>query len=175
MIGLLPRLLASVGKLRYVIVGEGEMREALARRAAALGGADLVYFAGRVDDVRPWYNACDVFVMPSTPHAHGLKAGEGFGIVYAEAGACAKPVVASSSGGGPEIVAEGETGRVIDPDDDVGLARALEEILTDPALGGAMGARAREHVRRFDWRCGSLLLESALEEAAASARAAPER
>jgi phosphatidylinositol alpha-1,6-mannosyltransferase len=108
--------------------------------------------------------------MPSTPHGSGGKAGEGFGMAYAEAGACGKPAIASASGGGGEIVADGETGHVVDPQDAGALEAALASLLAQPARARAFGERARERVLRFDWEHGVARLEEVL---CAAARAAP--
>jgi len=163
----LPRLREKIPQLLYAIAGSGGMRRRLEQRAAELGVADGVLFAERVPDVRAWYNACDVFVMASTATGRGLKAGEGFGLAYAEAGACGKPVVASTSGGGVEVVVDGETGRVVDPEDDGALFAALHDLLVDPERARALGEKARERVRRFDWSHGAAELDRVLREAAA--------
>lgn len=167
-IELLPRLRERFPELVYLIVGEGGMREALERRAVTLGVGAAVRLAGRVADTRPYYNACDVFVMASSRHGGGAKAGEGFGITYLEAGACGKPAVASSSGGGSEVVADAETGRVVDPEDPAQLERALAELLADPDRAHTLGQRARARVRRYDWDAGAERLERVLREAAAA-------
>jgi phosphatidylinositol alpha-1,6-mannosyltransferase len=99
----LPALRRRFPRLVYLIVGDGGMRGALERRTAELDLKGAVVFTGRVPDVRPFYQACDVFVMASAPHGDGGKAGEGFGMAYVEAGACGRPAVASASGGGGEI------------------------------------------------------------------------
>jgi phosphatidylinositol alpha-1,6-mannosyltransferase len=158
-------------RILYAIVGDGEQRERLERRAAERGVVDLVHFAGCVADVRPWYAACDVFVMASVPTGGGLKAGEGFGIAYAEAGACGKPAVASSSGGAGEVVRPDETGLVVDPDDDAGLVAALHGLLAEPERARRMGERARDWVGRFDWDRAALAVERLLGEAAQRGRA----
>ena len=162
----LPRLRERVPDLVYLIVGQGEMRERLERRGAELGVGEMLRFAGQVADVRGYYNACDAFAMPSMPTGRRKKAGEGFGMAYVEAGACGKPVVASSSGGGSEIVLDGETGRVVDPDDDDGLESALLGLLTRPEWAHALGEKARERVQRYDWSRGVAELERVLREAA---------
>ncbi len=166
----LPALRREFPDVAYAIVGTGRHRERLEALAAELGVAEAVHFAGDVPDPRPWYQACDVYAMPSTPPARGLKPAEGFGIAYLEAAACGAPAIASSSGGGPEIVVEGVTGRVVDPNDDDQLLGALRELLQDRARSRAMGARAREHVLRFDWRHGTEALEQVLRDVTLSTR-----
>jgi phosphatidylinositol alpha-1,6-mannosyltransferase len=167
---LLPALRRRISDLAYVIVGEGPTRERLEARVCELDVGDLVQFTGRVRDTRDYYRACDVFVMVSHRAGNRGKPGEGFGISYAEAGACGKPVVASTDGGAGEVVVDGETGRLVDPEDTSTLEKALVELLTEPAVARAMGKRAREHVRRFDWRHGARDLEEALRAAAATSR-----
>ncbi|HEY8156414.1 MAG TPA: glycosyltransferase family 4 protein, partial [Myxococcota bacterium] len=162
----LPALRRRFPGLVYVIVGDGGMRSALERRAAELGLAGAVVFAGRVPDVRPFYHACDVFVMASTPHGAGGKAGEGFGMAYVEAGACGKPAVASASGGGGEIVVDAETGCVVDPEDPAALAAAIAALRANPERARALGEKARERVLRFDWQHGVAALERVLCAAA---------
>jgi starch synthase len=92
-----------------------------------------------------------VFVCPSVY--------EPMGSVNLEAMACVTPVVASATGGNPEVVVDGETGVLVplpeDGDDDRfarELAAALESVLSDPARAAAMGAAGRRHaVERFSW------------------------
>jgi glycosyltransferase involved in cell wall biosynthesis len=87
-------------------------------------------------------------------------------MAYAEAGACGKPAVASASGGGGEIVVDGRTGLVVDPEDPAALHAALESLLGDPERARAFGESAREHVLRFDWENGVTALERVLYAAA---------
>jgi len=164
----LPPLRREFPELVYAIVGTGPERARLEALCAELDLGASVRFVGNVADVRSWYQACDVFAMPSTPTARGRKAAEGFGISYLEAAACGAPAIASSSGGGPEIVLDGSTGRVVDPDDDEGLLAALRELLKDRERARQMGVRAREHVLRFDWERGADALEQVLHEVVTS-------
>ena len=161
----LPALRARFPGLVYLVVGEGDRRGPLEARAAELGIADAVRFTGRVDDTRAYYAASDVFVMPSG-RAAGGKAGEGFGISYVEAGACGLPVIASRSGGGAEIVVDGETGRVIDPNESHALEQAIAGLLADPAAAQRMGEAARRRCASFDWEHGVEALEAVLREVA---------
>jgi hypothetical protein len=75
--------------------------------------------------------------------------GEAFGIVYLEAMAFAKPVIAANSGGAPEVVTDGETGILVDPGDRAALTQALVRLLRDERLRDRMGAAGRERVLRY--------------------------
>jgi phosphatidylinositol alpha-1,6-mannosyltransferase len=166
-IAALPALRERFPDLVYLIVGQGGERDALASHAAELGVAEAVRFEGRVDDTRLYYAACDVFVMPSGRDASG-KAGEGFGISYAEAGACAVPVVAGAVGGGAEVVVDGETGHLVDPSAPRVLEEAIGGLLADPEKARQMGEAGRRHCARFDWERGADALEALLREVAAA-------
>ncbi|HEX6041334.1 glycosyltransferase family 4 protein [Longimicrobium sp.] len=149
------------------VVGDGDWRPDLEREAAALGVADRVEFAGRVPfpALLDAYRGCGVFAMPSRVDRprRGLWTGEGLGIVYLEAQACGRPVVASTEGGAPDAVAPGETGVLADPRDPAAVARAAAELLADPARAAEMGARGRRWVEehfslpRFRARLAALL------------------
>jgi starch synthase len=77
---------------------------------------------------------------------------EPLGIVNLEAMACGSAVVASKTGGIPEVVADGETGLLVPPDDPASLAAALNELARDPGRAGAMGRAGRERaIAHFDW------------------------
>jgi starch synthase len=77
---------------------------------------------------------------------------EPLGIVNLEAMACGSAVVASRVGGIPEVVADGETGLLVPPDDPGALAGALNALLADPARACVMGRRGRERaVAEFGW------------------------
>jgi phosphatidylinositol alpha-1,6-mannosyltransferase len=89
--------------------------------------------------------------MPCRTRRGGLDV-EGLGMVYLEAAACGKPVVAGTSGGAPETVQEGVTGHVVDPRSPADVARVLTGLLDDPARAAAMGAAGRRWVeQRWSW------------------------
>jgi glycosyltransferase involved in cell wall biosynthesis len=87
------------------------------------------------------FGAADVVAVPST--APDPLPGSA---VEAAAAGCA--VVASAHGGLPEIIRDGETGRLVPPGDPAALAQAAAELLDDPGQRDRLGARAREEVRR---------------------------
>jgi len=114
---------------RYLIVGDGSDRPRLTALADRTGVANAVDFAGRVPagELIAYYQLCDVFAMPSK--------GEGFGIVYLEALACGKPVIAGRDDGGRDALKHGELGQLVDPDDLAQLTSALLRCLDrDPLL-----------------------------------------
>jgi phosphatidylinositol alpha-1,6-mannosyltransferase len=137
----------------YVIVGKGPERERLEKIAAEKGISDRVKFVGETtdEDLLNYYNACDMFVMPSRSiEADGHV--EGFGIVFLEANACGKPAVGGRSGGVPEAIIDGKTGFLVDPIDKHDIAEKIMCILKDPALGKRLGQQGYERVRGdFSW------------------------
>ncbi len=120
------------------IAGDGPERGALEARARRHGLGERVAFLGRRDDVGDLLEACDAFVLPSRR--------EGLGVAGLEAMARARPVVASAVGGLAEIVRDGETGKLVAPEDPVALAAALEALLADPALARRLGAAGARRV-----------------------------
>jgi phosphatidyl-myo-inositol dimannoside synthase len=133
----------AVPEVVYVIAGAGPDRERLVELARREG--ESVRFVGAIehDELPLWYSLGDVFVMPSRSDPPDV---EGFGIVYLEAAACERPVVAARAGGVPDAVAEGVSGLLVEPGDVAGLVRALTELLSDPARRADLGRRARERV-----------------------------
>ena len=142
----LPKVLKAVPDLKYLVVGEGEIRGKLESLAGETGVAENVTFAGEIPDAElaELYRGCDVFVLPSRgQERRGVVGGEGFGRVYVEAALAGKPVVGSRSGGASEAVLHGRTGFVVDPDSSDEVAEALLTILRDPQLAARMGSAGR--------------------------------
>jgi glycosyltransferase involved in cell wall biosynthesis len=126
-LNVLPALLASKPNLRYLIVGEGDDQGRLAQQTVDLGVADRVTFAGYIEDLADCYAACDLYVMPSTH--------EGFGIVFLEALANGRPVVAGGIDGSIEALSWGELGFLCDPLDPASVEGAIGVAID--ALGGS--------------------------------------
>ena len=142
----LPFVLERCPNALYVVVGDGPYRERLTQLAQEKGVADKVLFTGRVPDIRPFYHTCDVFVLPTREGRKGDI--EGFGLVYLEAAACGKPVVASLVGGVADAVVPNETALIVDPLDPQDIANAIVKVLTDKELARKLGAAGRERVLR---------------------------
>ncbi len=136
--------------LVYVVVGQGGQGDALGQQAAERGVADRVRFTGSLggDELVSAYGACDVFAMPAVRDGTDV---EGFGMVFVEAGACGKPVIAGREGGQPEAVTDGESGWVVDGTDGSAVTSALDRLLADADLRKRMGEAGLERARGLDW------------------------
>lgn len=135
----------AVPNVCYVVAGEGPERERLGALARELELDDNVRFVGPVTDAELplWYALADVFVMPSRSEPPDV---EGFGIVFLEASACERPVVAARAGGVPDAVADGISGLLVTPGDTGELAAKLSELLLDPPRAAELGRRGRQRV-----------------------------
>ena len=162
------------GALSLRVVGDGDDRGHLEARARALGVASAVHFVGRLDDdaLLEAYQHAGLFAMPSAvvERPRGTWGGEGLGLVYLEAAACGRPVIASREGGAAETVRDGETGLLVDPRNPAELARALRQLTDDPDRADQLGRNGRafmeEHFSRarFAARIGELLQADGLAD-----------
>lgn len=120
----LPAIRKKFPDVRYILGGRGPDRERIESLVSELGVATNVTLAGYVADheLSSHYNLCDVFAMPSK--------GEGFGIVFLEALACGKPVIAGNKDGSVDAVLNGEIGALVDPDNVSEIANALMGVLS---------------------------------------------
>jgi phosphatidylinositol alpha-1,6-mannosyltransferase len=160
----LPAIRSRVDGATLVIVGGGPYLERLHRLAGEEGVTEHVIFTGGVPGAElPAHHAmADVFAMPCRTRGAGLDV-EGLGIVYLEASATGIPVVAGNSGGAPETVQDGETGRVVDGNNVDEIATAVSEILADPQWAAQMGAAGRRWaVDNWQWRSQAARLQCLL-------------
>jgi glycosyltransferase involved in cell wall biosynthesis len=137
---------------RLVIVGDGPERPRLEARARELGVADRVDFRGRVgdEDLRRAYQQASAFVLPAILDARGDT--EGLGVVLLEAMNYGVPVIASRIGGIVDIVMDQQSGVLVPPADAAALARALQQLLADPARARALGETGRRRLaEHFSW------------------------
>ncbi|AQT79698.1 alpha-(1-2)-phosphatidylinositol mannosyltransferase [Mycolicibacterium litorale] len=147
----LPDIRRRVDDAALVIVGGGPYADDLHALARHVGVADEVVFTGSVpgDELPAHYAMADVFAMPCRTRGSGLDV-EGLGIVFLEASATGVPVVAGRSGGAPETVLDGRTGRVVDGRSHDEIVDAVTAVLADPALATRMGAAGRQWITQ-DW------------------------
>ncbi|WKV71360.1 glycosyltransferase family 4 protein [Streptomyces sp. PCS3-D2] len=148
----MPLIRRQVPDAVLLVVGKGPDEKRL-RGLAERHGADAVRFVGgkRHTETPAFYAAADVFAMPCRTRKGGLEA-EGLGIVFLEAAASGLPVVVGDSGGAPDTVLDGHTGRVVDGTDSKVVAAALTQLLLDPGRAAQMGAAGRRWVQEsWSW------------------------
>ena len=133
------RLAATWPEVRFVLIGEGEEREALTRLRHELRLDDRVVMPGRLTNEPGLAGIFDITVLTSVE--------EGFPNWIVEAMAAGRAVVATGVGGVPDAVLDGETGVLVSSGDDEALARALDRLLGDHDLRRRMGATASARAR----------------------------
>ncbi|QJW98067.1 glycosyltransferase [Frigoriglobus tundricola] len=131
---------ARAADVRLLLVGDGPERGALERLVEGLGLSARVHFAGYQSAPERFLPAMDVFALSSRL--------EGLPLALLEAWAAGLPVVSSAVGGVPKVVRHGETGLLFPNGDEPALARALLELLDDPAKAARLAAAGRAVVRR---------------------------
>ena len=134
----LAGLVEAYPDLHLCIVGDGPERGELQAQVEQLGLQHRVQFAGMVADVRPWLAGFDLFVVPSIS--------EGIPLALLEAMAMGRPVVASCTGGIPEVVQDRRSGWLVPPGDPAALGEAIGMLLGKEALRRELGQRGRARV-----------------------------
>jgi glycosyltransferase involved in cell wall biosynthesis len=135
-----PRIASAVPDVRFVLIGDGPLRDGLEADARRLGVANRFDFRGGLPDARGSIADFDVFALPSIS--------EGTPLSIVEAMLAGVPVIASAVGGIPEQIEDRETGLLVPPRDSEALASAVTRVLTDAAFGRCLrdAARARAEV-----------------------------
>jgi glycosyltransferase involved in cell wall biosynthesis len=131
-------VLKDVPDARFLILGEGELKETLERQIKHLALERHVFLTGFRADALSLMKSFDLFAMSSVT--------EGLGSAVLEAMTCGLAVAATRAGGLPEVVIDGETGRLVPPHDEPELARAIVELLQDAAKRKAMAEAGRARV-----------------------------
>ena len=146
-----------VQQSKLVIVGDGNSRD-LQNLAEDLGVSQDVHLVGAMygDELVKYFQLCDLYVH--TPRVVNENF-EGFGIVYLEAGACGKPVVAARSGGVPDAVLHNKTGLLVEEGNVEETAEAIIKILKDEVLANQLGVAGREYARHhtWEWFCSEII------------------
>jgi len=152
LLGAADRLRSKIPGLEVRIVGGGPEAFRLQSICRKRGLQGTVSWLGNLSqaELACEYNRCHVFCLPSVQ--------EGFGIVFLEAMASAKPVVAVRAGAAPEVV---KYGVLVEPDDDEALAEAIERLYADPPLRATLSAEGLRFVKQFD---APLVANSFLQE-----------
>ncbi|MFQ5900424.1 MAG: glycosyltransferase family 4 protein [Thermodesulfobacteriota bacterium] len=124
--------------IKFIIIGDGELRGELERYTKELGIEDSVVFTGFRSDLPEIYADLDIVVLSSM--------NEGTPVSLIEAMASARPVVSTKVGGVADLVEDGKTGLLVEPGDSTGLARAISELLRDNEKRKSMGKEGRKRV-----------------------------
>jgi glycosyltransferase involved in cell wall biosynthesis len=137
-----------LGPTRFVIAGEGPMRDALERKIRAVGLEDQVELIGHVSDrgqLANLYQQAAMFVSPS--HTEGLPT------VLLEALACGCPAVVTSVGGSQEVITSGENGILVPPKEPSHLADVICDLMKDPSKREKLGLAGRKTVEeKYSWK-----------------------
>jgi glycogen(starch) synthase len=146
LVGAVPKVLTTMPKVNFVIVGEGGMKDYLSKEAWDFGVADHVFFAGFVDEktLISIYRASDAAVFPSLY--------EPFGITALEAMAAKTPVIVTDTGGLAEIVEHEKTGIEVYVDNSDSLAWGILRVLKNPDVAKRIRENGYQKVlREYDW------------------------
>jgi hypothetical protein len=146
LVGAVPKVLTTMPKVNFVIVGEGGMKDYLSKEAWDFGVADHVFFAGFVDEktLISIYRASDAAVFPSLY--------EPFGITALEAMAAKTPVIVTDTGGLAEIVEHEKTGIKVYVDNSDSLAWGILRVLKNPDIAKRIRENGYQKVlREYDW------------------------
>jgi phosphatidylinositol alpha-1,6-mannosyltransferase len=148
----MPAIRERVPDAALLIVGGGSYASTLRRLAVTTGVADAVTFTGPVPfaELPQHFAAGQVFAMPCRTRRFGLDV-EGLGMVFLEASATGLPVVVGDSGGAPEAVLDGITGRLVNGRAVAAVADRVAELLADRQLAARFGSSGRDWVVR-DWQ-----------------------
>jgi phosphatidylinositol alpha-1,6-mannosyltransferase len=141
----LPKILKNIPNLTYLIGGRGDYLDTLKRLVNELNLEPHVIFLGFVKDeeMNDLFNACDIFIMPNRQEDYDV---EGFGIVFADAAACAKPTIAGNSGGAVDAIADNKTGFLVDPLSVNDIAKKCITLLSDDELRKRFGQNGYKRV-----------------------------
>jgi glycosyltransferase involved in cell wall biosynthesis len=131
-------VMREVPDTRFLIVGEGELKDQLERQIKQLALERHISLTGFRPDAIGLMKSFDLFAMSSVT--------EGLGSAVLEAMACGLAVVSTRAGGLPEVVVDGETGILVAPHDEPALAEAIVALLKNPAQRAAMGQAGRARV-----------------------------
>lgn len=135
----IPIIITQEPRCHFVIIGQGEEEAALRQQVQRLNVEHAVTFAGFQENVAPWMEAMDIFVLPSL--------WEGLGRVLLEAMSLSLPIVASNVGPIPEVVSDGKTGHLVPPRDPQALAAAILRLVGAPEERRTMGQAGLKRVQ----------------------------
>jgi phosphatidyl-myo-inositol dimannoside synthase len=148
----MPYLKQRFPDVMYIIAGDGLYRQQLEQLVDEMNLRNCVRFEGRFEQnlLADYYNAADIFIMPSR-YIPGRSV-EGFGIVFLEAGFYGLPVVGGDSGGVPDAVVHEHTGLLVNPESTEDIGRSVERLFANPSWAQQLGQNGRQRVlESYNW------------------------
>ena len=143
-------------KAQFLIIGEGFERQRLEKQVRELGLTEIVKMPGYYSSIEDIYEVTDLLCVPSLM--------EGLGLVVLEGMYFNVPVVASNTGGIPEIINDQVDGLLVEPRDDKALAHAIMNILKNPNLATRLTQKGRQRVEQFSLKNMARKVEQVYEE-----------
>ena len=154
----MPQVSARHPDAVLLVVGEGPQRPELERMAEAVGGAQVVRFAGAIPptEMPALYALAELVALPNRA---GAGESDGTPLVLLEANACGRPLIAGRAGGTAEVVRDSDNGLLVDGEDPAAIAAAILRLLDDPALAASLGACGLKVAGEAGWaaRAGAFL------------------
>jgi len=146
----LPQIIKNEPDIKYLIIGGGGWISHLKNLVQEFNLENYVDFLGvvRDDELVKYFQLCGIYIH--TPRVENLNF-EGFGIVYLEAGAAGKPIVATDAGGIKDAVIDRKTGLIVQDGDIVGIADAVINILQNPELKVQLAKNGLEYAKKHKW------------------------
>jgi glycosyltransferase involved in cell wall biosynthesis len=137
----MSQILPQFPNTKLVIIGDGILRQSLEEYSEKLGINSQVNFLGYHQNAAEMMGGFDIFIHPSR--------WEGFGLVFLEAMAAKLPIIATNVSAIPEIVEQEKTGLLVPKDDDIALANAICQLLSNPDLAKNMGENGRKRLEKY--------------------------
>jgi glycosyltransferase involved in cell wall biosynthesis len=134
----IPDIIKHIAQTRFVIVGDGEMREYLQNVSKKLGIENYLFFTGQRSDIMDILAATDIIVIPSLQ--------EGFPMITLEAMAMKKPIIATRINGITEQISDSVEGILVEPRNASALTIAIKRLVENPELATSLGEAARKRV-----------------------------
>jgi glycosyltransferase involved in cell wall biosynthesis len=154
-------VLSQIPEVKLLVVGHGELEEALKRKVVELGLQDAVSFVGGLSnkDLPEYYASADIFVGPSIRTADGDS--EGFGLTFVEAAMSGCLLIGTKTGGIEEIISDGQTGFLVSPEDSPALAEKILFVINNNRDLDDMRTKSREEaVKKYEWEKISTMYSS---------------
>lgn len=162
-IKVIAKLKKKFSNIIYVIIGTGDAGTELHALVDLLQLNAYVKFIGNVGkaELAAWYERCEMLVMPT--RVLDNRDVEGFGIVFLEAGNFKKPVIGGLTGGVGDAVIDGQTGLLVEPDNEHMLQAAMERLLTDKIYAKKLGQNSFQRIQNeFCWEISATKLANFL-------------